>query len=75
MAYNYKKCIKLSFFLIIAFSVQFLSAQITSVGNGSYTRTFPGADSAGRNSFPSGSPQLSGNAFGKPVPTMTGGLL
>jgi len=69
MAYNYQKYIKLSFFLIIAFSVQFLSAQITSVGNGSYTRTFPGADSAGRNSFPSESPQLSGNALGKPVPT------
>ena len=40
-----------------------------SVGNGSYTTTFPGTDSAGRNGFPSGTPQLSGNAIGKPVPT------
>ncbi|MFH6767250.1 glycosyl hydrolase [Gaetbulibacter aquiaggeris] len=39
------------------------------VGSGSYTTTYPGADSAGRNSFPSGTPQLSGAAVGKPVPT------
>lgn len=44
------------------------TAQVT-VGNGSYTTTFPGTDSAGRNGFPSGTPQLSGNAVGKPVPT------
>ncbi|HEY5686791.1 MAG TPA: glycosyl hydrolase, partial [Yeosuana sp.] len=45
-----------------------LQAQVP-VGSGSYTTTFPGADSAGRNSFPSGAPQLSGAAIGKPVPT------
>ena len=45
-----------------------LEAQVAA-GNGSYTTTFPGTDSAGRNGFPSGSPQLSGNALGKPVPT------
>lgn len=44
-------------------------AQITNVGDGSYTNSFPGVDQAGRNEFPSGSPQLSGNALGKPVPT------
>ena len=46
-----------------------INAQIINVGSGSYTRTFPGTDAAGRNGFPSGSPQLSGNAIGKPVPT------
>ncbi|MEQ8241447.1 MAG: glycosyl hydrolase [Cyclobacteriaceae bacterium] len=46
-----------------------LSAQITTVGSGSYTSTFPGTDEAGRNGFPPGTPQLSGNALGKPVPT------
>jgi len=44
-------------------------AQTVPVGSGSYTRTFPGTDAAGRNGFPSGSPQLSGVAAGKPVPT------
>ena len=44
-------------------------AQIIPVGSGSYTTSFPGTDAAGRNGFPSGSPQLSGNAAGKPVPT------
>ena len=46
-----------------------LHAQFTNVGSGSYTQTFPGVDVANRNSFPSGSPQISGNALGKPVPT------
>ncbi|MFT4834918.1 MAG: endo-1,3(4)-beta-glucanase, partial [Flavobacteriaceae bacterium] len=45
------------------------TAQTTTVGSGSYTNTYPGADEAGRNGFPSGTPQLSGNAVGKPVPT------
>jgi len=40
-----------------------------NVGSGSYTNTFPGTDEAGRNGYPSGTPQLSGNALGKPVPT------
>jgi len=44
-------------------------AQTTQVGSASYTNSHPGYDSAGRNDFPSGSPQLSGNALGKPVPT------
>ncbi len=46
-----------------------ISAQIVTVGSGSYTTAFPGTDAAGRNQFPTGSPQLSGNAVGKPVPT------
>ncbi|TNJ42550.1 carbohydrate-binding protein [Tamlana fucoidanivorans] len=45
-----------------------IGAQVT-VGNGSYTTNFPGTDAAGRNGYPSGTPQLSGNAIGKPVPT------
>ncbi|MFC2080494.1 glycosyl hydrolase, partial [Bacteroidota bacterium] len=61
--------------LIISFlAVQFclnsiVNAQITSVGSGSYTNTFPGVDVAGRNTYPSGTPQISGTALGKPVPT------
>ncbi len=43
--------------------------QTISVGSGSYTTAFPGTDEAGRNGFPAGSPQLTGNALGKPVPT------
>ncbi len=39
------------------------------MGSASYTNNFPGVDSAGRNGYPSGTPQLSGNAVGKPVPT------
>ncbi|NNC49558.1 MAG: T9SS type A sorting domain-containing protein [Flaviramulus sp.] len=54
--------------LIILISINNFS-QTTNVGSGSYTNSFPGTDSAGRNGFPSGSPQLSGNAVGKPVPT------
>lgn len=55
------------FLLFILFSIS-LNAQV-GVGNGSYTTTFPGVDSAGRNKFPSGLPQVSGNAAGKPIPT------
>ena len=61
-----KFCKVLLIFLFLIFNVTF--AQV-SVGDGSYTTSFPGTDSAGRNSFPSGSPQISGNAIGKPVPT------
>ncbi|WP_281613458.1 Ig-like domain-containing protein [Flammeovirga sp. SubArs3] len=44
-------------------------AQITNIGSGSYTTSYPGTDAAGRNSYPTGTPQLSGNAVDKPVPT------
>ena len=56
--------------LIVLFFLSFsFFAQTTQIGSGSYTNTHPGTDEAGRNGFPSGSPQLSGNALGKPVPT------
>ena len=57
------------FILLCVFFSLSHTAQTTSVGNGSYTNSYPGADSAGRNGFPSGTPQLSGVAQGKPVPT------
>ena len=44
-------------------------AEIISAGSGSYTTTFPGTDIAGRNGYPAGTPQLSGAAVGRPVPT------
>lgn len=46
-----------------------MSAAVIEVGSGSYTTTFPGTDQAGRNQFPLGMPQLSGNALDKPIPT------
>lgn len=52
---------------VLTFTIKIQSQVV--VGNGSYTTTFPGTDIAGRNGFPSGTPQLSGNAIGKPVPT------
>jgi endoglucanase Acf2 len=45
------------------------NAQFVTVGSGSYRTTHPGFDIAGRNQYPSGTPYLSGNAIGKPVPT------
>jgi endoglucanase Acf2 len=58
-------------FLIMLFfaCVQEGFSQFVPVGSGSYTTVFPGVDEMGRNSFPSGTPFLSGNALGKPVPT------
>ena len=61
-------------FLLTAIVVNFFfvitsNAQVIPVGSGSYTKTFPGTDVAGRNGFPSGTPNLSGAALGKPVPT------
>jgi len=69
MVYNYEKCIKAIIALVFMIVSQQIWAQTTTVGSGSYTTVFPGTDSAGRNAFPSGTPQLSGNAIGKPVPT------
>lgn len=54
---------------MLLFPDQPLIAQFVDVGSGSYTTTFPGVDAANRNTYPSGTPQLSGNAVGKPVPT------
>ncbi|MHA3789444.1 glycosyl hydrolase [Flavobacterium hauense] len=69
MSINYQKTIISIILLILALVPFGVKAQITAVGSGSYTTTFPGTDSAGRNSFPSGTPKISGNAVGKPVPT------
>ena len=57
--------------LILAtlFLTQNVLAQFVKVGDGSYTTRFPGVDAAGRNSYPSGTPYLIGEAKGKPVPT------
>jgi len=55
--------------LLLNFLYVTVQAQIIAVGSGSYTTTFPGIDVAGRNAYPSGTPYLSGNALGKPVPT------
>ncbi len=57
------------FVATLGLSALFALAQIVPVGSGSYTKTFPGTDAAGRNGYPSGTPQLSGTAVGKPVPT------
>ena len=54
-------------FLIILFLSNVTIAQ-TPVGAGSYTATYPGANGP-FNGSPTGSPQLSKNAIGKPVPT------
>ena len=62
-----------NYLYLFIFSILFisgnLSAQFVPVGSGSYRTTFPGNDIAGRNAYPSGTPYLSGNAVGKPVPT------
>ncbi|AWI27221.1 endo-1,3(4)-beta-glucanase [Flavobacterium pallidum] len=63
-----KNIIQIFTLLCVVFTTQ-IHAQFTTVGSGGYSNSFPGTDSAGRNAFPSGAPQLTGNAVGKPVPT------
>jgi endoglucanase Acf2 len=55
--------------VVLLASVQHGFGQFIQVGSGSYTTVFPGVDGAGRNTYPSGTPYLSGSALGKPVPT------
>ena len=55
--------------VVLFVSVQQGFGQFVEVGSGSYTTMFPGTDEAGRNTYPSGTPYVSGNALGKPVPT------
>ncbi|MGY8755504.1 MAG: glycosyl hydrolase [Candidatus Poseidoniales archaeon] len=56
--------------LIIIFTItQATFSQIVQVGAGSYTTSFPGVDEAGRNSYPSGEPQVSGPAANRHIPT------
>ena len=56
------------YFLALA-APMLLNGQIVQVGSGSYTTRFPGTDEAGRNSFPGGTPYVTGEAATKPVPT------
>lgn len=59
--------------LAIAFSVYCglsATAAVVNVGtSGSYSDQFPGTDEAGRNSYPTGQPRLSGDTKNRPVPT------
>ena len=62
--------LKPPFIAIFLFAIiQVSIAQVVPVGSGSYTLTFPGTDVAGRNNYPSGTPFVTGNAVGKPIPT------
>ena len=63
------KVIRLALLVVVFLTSQYVYSQFTTVGSASYTNTFPGTDVAGRNSYPPGAPQISGNATGKPVPT------
>lgn len=60
---------KLFLIIIVGFIPTQILSQTTTVGSGSYTTQFPGYDSEGRNAIPAGSPQLTGQAATKPVPT------
>ena len=60
---------KLFFLIIVWFIPTQILSQTTTVGPGSFTTQFPGYDSEGRNAIPAGSPQLTGLAATKPVPT------
>ena len=64
-----KKLTVLIINLMLMVMVQHGFSQFVPVGSGAYTTVFPGVDPAGRNTFPTGTPFLSGNASGKPVPT------
>lgn len=64
--------IKYNFFLLAFFCFIIIipvSGQFIPAGAGSYTKTFPGKDVAGRNDYPTGTPNITANAIGKPVPT------
>lgn len=50
-------------------SLASLAVMAESAGAGSYLTTFPGTDKAGRNSYPPGTPAVSGDAATRPVPT------
>lgn len=60
---------KVSVIIVFLHATFSLISQIIPVGNGSYTNVFPGVDEANRNTFPSGTPYVSGVAATKPVPT------
>jgi len=54
---------------LLLFAGESVHSATVPVGSGSYTTTFPGVDEAARNGYPGGTPQLSGNAVGRPVPS------
>ena len=56
-------------FMLLFILCTTLSAQIVPVGSGGYTTNFPGVDPANRNTYPTGTPVVSGIAATKPVPT------
>ena len=56
-------------FAVLILAGTSLHAAIVPVGSGSYTSTHPGYDEAGRNLVPPGSPQVTGNAVGRTIPT------
>ena len=65
-----KKLLRSVLCTVLVFMTAFqLKSQVVNVGNGSYTKTFPGVDAAGRNGYPSGTPFTIGSAATKPVPT------
>ncbi|XMO87930.1 glycosyl hydrolase [Algibacter sp. AS12] len=68
MKIGYLLIFKQFLFILFGFTIA-VNAQTTNVGSGSYTNSFPGTDEAGRNGFPPGTPQVSGVAVGKPIPT------
>ena len=60
--------LSLVFILLIQLSLK-LTGQFVPVGSGGYTVVFPGVDEAGRNDYPDGTPNVTGNAANKPIPT------
>ena len=67
--YSFKSVITAVLMLLFFTKADDLVGQNINVGSGSYTTTFPGVDEANRNAYPSGTPQISGAALNKPVPT------
>lgn len=63
-----QKCAIIALFISLVFA-DVLTAQIVTVGSGGYTMQLPPADAAGRNRPPNGTPRVSGQAQGKPIPT------
>jgi len=57
------------YFAVILLTGTLAHAATFPVGSGSYITHHPGHDEAGRNHYPAGAPQLSGNAVGKPIPS------
>lgn len=60
---------KKTFFPLLFLITSISQAPAETAGAGSYLTVFPGTDKAGRNSYPAGTPYLSGKALGKPAPT------